>query len=321
MLPVELDGPPLARELRQVPHPIPYQGSKRRIAGAILDLFPRRSIRTLIEPFAGSAALTIAAAMQHRASKYHINDSLRPLAGLWELIIQRPLELADRYERIWIGHVGNPIEHFYKVRSQFNIDQDPAKLLYLLTRCVKSAIRFNDKGEFNQSADRRRIGARPERIRREILGAHGLLKDAAHTTSHDYRDVLLDATRHDLVYMDPPWQGTSGARDTRYHQLLDKDGLITQLDRLNSHDVPFLLSFDGRLGERSYGDGLPASLRLTHLEICAGVSSQSTLSGQQEVTYESLYVSMAVTRALDANHLTALLREHGVGNKDNRKVG
>ena len=45
----------------RIPHPIPYQGSKRGIAEAILAYFPQHVTR-LIEPFAGSAAVTLAAA-------------------------------------------------------------------------------------------------------------------------------------------------------------------------------------------------------------------------------------------------------------------
>jgi len=58
--------------------------------------------------------------------------------------------------------------------------------------------------------------------------------------------------------------------------------------------IPFLLSYDGRCGTRSYGEPLPAGLRLTHLELEAGRSSQATLAGRAEHTVESLYMSPAL---------------------------
>ncbi len=76
-----------------VPRSIPYQGSKRRLAARILRYFPAR-IERLVEPFAGSAAVTLAAAAQGRARRYLINDSLVPLAKLWHRIIHHPQELA-----------------------------------------------------------------------------------------------------------------------------------------------------------------------------------------------------------------------------------
>ncbi|NEN23891.1 DNA adenine methylase [Cryomorpha ignava] len=48
---------------------MPYQGSKRTLAPLILKYFPERVDR-LIEPFAGSAAITIATAIKSKANKY-----------------------------------------------------------------------------------------------------------------------------------------------------------------------------------------------------------------------------------------------------------
>jgi len=61
-----------------IPHPIPYQGSKRNLASAILRYFPDDTLR-LIEPFAGSAAVSIAAAYTGRAHQFLLNDLNRPL--------------------------------------------------------------------------------------------------------------------------------------------------------------------------------------------------------------------------------------------------
>jgi len=57
----------------KIPQPIPYQGSKRALAPLILKYFPAK-INRLIEPFAGSSAITVATAIRSKASKYWIND-------------------------------------------------------------------------------------------------------------------------------------------------------------------------------------------------------------------------------------------------------
>ena len=126
----------------------------------------------------------------------------------------------------------------------------------------------------------------------EILHAHLHQVRVAHT----YR--IRPHRSDDLVYLDPPWQGTSGARDTRYHQTLDLPRLLAQLDGLNRRAVPYLLSFDGRLGAKVYGDELPGRLALTRLELPAGRSSQATLSGRVADTVESLYLSPALLARL-----------------------
>ena len=52
-----------------VPHPIPYQGSKRNLAPIILSYFPPR-FRRLVEPFAGSAAVSLAVAQRRLAEQF-----------------------------------------------------------------------------------------------------------------------------------------------------------------------------------------------------------------------------------------------------------
>ena len=59
-----------------------------------------------------------------------------------------------------------------------------------------------------------------------------------------------------------------------------------------------MVSYDGRTGEKRYGAPLPAELKLLHLEIRVGRSTQATLLGRDSVTYESLYLSPALRRRL-----------------------
>ena len=93
------------------------------------------------------------------------------------------------------------------------------------------------------------------------------------------------------MYLDPPYQGTSLNRDHRYFKQLQVDDLITALVELNRRKVPFILSYDGRLGDKTYGQPLPSYLDLTHLDVHLGRSSQSTLLGRMDETVESLYLS------------------------------
>lgn len=55
--------------MKSIPHPIQYQGSKRNLAHVILRYIPQ-NVDCLIEPFAGSAAITITAAARQMAKKY-----------------------------------------------------------------------------------------------------------------------------------------------------------------------------------------------------------------------------------------------------------
>jgi DNA adenine methylase len=110
----------------------------------------------------------------------------------------------------------------------------------------------------------------------------------------DFLALLADARPGDLVYLDPPWLGTTNGKDRRYHQGLAATRLLTGLADLRARGVPFLLSYDGSCGDRSYAPPLPEALGLTRVELSAGRSSQATLAGRSEITIESLYLSPGI---------------------------
>jgi len=273
-----------------VPHPIPYQGSKRRLAKAILSHVPESSFTRLVEPFAGSAAVTLAAAAQGRFPSYLIGDALEPLMGLWNAILTAPEEIARQYGILWHSERAQPVDAFYKIRAQFNTDRAPAKLLYLLARCVKNSVRFNPAGEFNQSPDKRRKGTHPDTMREEILAAHHLLAGKCRAVHGDFLQLIRKARGGDLFYLDPPYQGTSDGRDQRYIAGLSRARIIEGLELLNEKSIPFILSYDGSCGKKSYGTPLPDHIG-KRLLLDVGRSSQATLNGRRDVTVESLYVS------------------------------
>ncbi|MBN1658523.1 MAG: DNA adenine methylase [Anaerolineae bacterium] len=282
---------------RTLPHPIPYQGSKRNLASEILRYFPPES-RILYEPFAGSAAITIAAAANGLASRYHLNDLNAPLMDLWREIIECPEDLASKYQALWLEQLGDPKAYYFQVRDEFNKTAKPDLFLYLLARCVKGSVRYNSQGEFNQSADNRRKGMKPETMRQHLLGVSLLLRGKTEITSKDYREVLDAVTSKDLVYMDPPYQGVCHNRDPRYLEAVDVSDFAEVLDRLNRRKIRYLVSYDGRTGDKVHGETLPAELNLILIELYAGRSTQATLLGRDDVTIESLYVSPTLAEEL-----------------------
>jgi DNA adenine methylase len=283
----------------KIPHPIPYQGSKRGLASAILHYFPEPTSR-LIEPFAGSAALTLAAAAGNRASGFVINDLNEPLMELWRAIIHSPERLARQYESLWKAqHAEDRRRYYDTVRDEFNRAGKPEHLLYLLARCVKASVRYNASGEFNQSPDNRRMGALPDTLREHILGASHLLKGRTECRSQDYKEVLAEAAADDLIYMDPPYQGVCANRDPRYLKSVIFDEFVEELESLNSRSLTYLVSYDGRTGDKTHGHRLPPRLGLHLVELEAGRSSQATLLGRAEDTVESLYLSPALVERLN----------------------
>lgn len=208
--------------------------------------------------------------------------------------------MIDEYERIWTSqfdYTEGHVAHFYKVREEYNEgDTNPAKILYLLARCVKGSIRYNSSGKFNQSPDKRRNGTSPKTLKQNINAISYYLKGRTSFYSVDYRDVLDMVLPGDLVYMDPPYQGTSNVRDCRYISGINFEDFVESVEILNRKEVDFIISYDGCCGEKQYGKEIPKELGLRKVMLNAGLSSQSTLLGKKEITYEALYISQGLQK-------------------------
>lgn len=280
-----------------IPHPFPYQGSKRGIAHHILPYIPQ-DVSRLIEPFCGASAISIAAAANRLAPAFHLNDLNKPLIALWKEILNNPLGLVDKYEQLWNKQHPDRKAFFFKIREEFNRTYKPEHLLYLLARIVKGSVRYSTDGAFNQSADNRRSGMRPSTMRRQIFAVSALLAGKTTLSSTDFRDVLAISDVKDVVYMDPPYQGTSFTRDHRYFGGLSFEQFVDSLSMLNDRNISYIISYDGHTGDKTHGKPLPQKLSLKHLHINAGRSSQATLLGGSEETIESLYLSSALVQRL-----------------------
>lgn len=276
------------------PHIVQYQGSKRNLAPQILQYFPRKFNR-LIEPFAGMAAISIAVSKQRRAEHYLLNDLNEPLVNVLRESITNPQQLIEDYYKVWneqLHYDGGSVAHFYKVRDDFNNgNKCAANMLYLLARCVKGSVRYSGSGQFNQSPDKRRMGTNPQNLARNVYLISSFLKDRTDFTSVDYREVTKNARPGDVVYMDPPYQGVCSARDSRYFSGIEFGEFVECVDDLNRRGVDFVISYDGKCGEKEYGADLPEELGLKKIMLNAGLSSQSLLLGKKETTIEALYLS------------------------------
>jgi DNA adenine methylase len=211
--------------------------------------------------------------------------------------VDDPTGLADQYEAMWHASLNDPKEFFLAKRAEFNESNDPAILLYLLNRIVKGAVRYSKTGLFNQSADNRRLGAKPPTVRERLNRTSKVMRGTeVHVGS--YESLLTGAGASDVVYMDPPYQGVTNVQDHRYMAGLVREDFERVLRKANDNGVSYIVSYDVVRADAKYGEQLHADLGLTHLHVVAGRSAQSTLSGGQDVTVESLYLSPALVERL-----------------------
>ena len=106
--------------------------------------------------------------------------------------------------------------------------------------------------------------------------------------------LMVEGKKAKLIYLDPPYQGTSGKRDQRYLEGLSFNDCVDVLYEMKLKNKMFLISYDGMTGNKVHGKKLPENLKLKHFYINAGKSSQDILLGRKNVTFESLYLSEAL---------------------------
>ncbi|HEY2725556.1 MAG TPA: DNA adenine methylase [Parafilimonas sp.] len=155
------------------------------------------------------------------------------------------------------------------------------------------------KAILNQSPDKRRLGRNPQMMRNDILRVSQFLRGKTELYSYDYSKILESSKPTDLIYMDPPYQGTGLNGGFNYAGNIEFDNFIISLFQLNQKHMPYILSFDGRTGNKTFGISIPDKLNLTKIEVNAGRSSQATLLNRKEITYEAIYLSPALVTKID----------------------
>lgn len=284
------------------PHPFPMQGSKRGQVPIINNLIPEGKPR-LIEPFCGSAAVSIGAMQAGLVSEAVISDINPSLMHLWDAILSDPETLAGEYERIWAGQFEEgqaPREYFLALRNQYNARpedvEDAPVFLFILNRIVKSALRYSGR-RMTQSADNRRTGAKPSAVFRRVTETKHVL-EGSEALCRDWREALDMAGAEDVVYMDPPYQGTTDTRDTRYISGLNVDAFEDGVREAVKCDKSLIISYDALVGPAIYGRPLDPAIGLLPLDVVTGVSAQGTLLGRAQEAHETLYLSPALVDRL-----------------------
>jgi len=66
-------------------------------------------------------------------------------------------------------------------------------------------------------------------MKENIVEVSTLLQGKTIITSFSYENVLANVRENDVVYMDPPYQGVCGERDSRYFSGISFDDFVAQL--------------------------------------------------------------------------------------------
>lgn len=178
-----------------------WAGGKSKLVPFIKTNMPDRApIRRLIEPFAGSAALSMALDFD----SYLLNDINADLINLYWILKQEKHGFID-FARSFFSLENNRENCFYALREQFNNSQDlverSALFVYLNRHAFNGLCRYNSKGEFNVPFGRYSSPYFPE----EEMQGFIYKSDRIELMCGDFKAALKMAGDGDVVYCDPPY--------------------------------------------------------------------------------------------------------------------
>lgn len=272
---------------------IKWSGSKRPMANEIVGLFPKE-IGTYYEPFCGGASVTACLLEKVEENKIRVgkivcSDLNSDLIGLWNKIKESPSEVSSHYRKLWeeLNGCNNGIAekkaYFEKVRNRFNEERNPLDFLFLSRTCTNGLIRYNRKGSFNTSFHITRNGINPHSLDAIIYDWYGMLnKHNVEFRCCSFEDI--HPKEGDVVFCDPPYANTKGM----YFGGFDNKVLFKWLEGL---PCKWLMTYDGRSGEKDNTYEVPTGLYKEHLYLKSGNSSLRRVIAKENdtVVYESLY--------------------------------
>lgn len=268
--------------MKTFPVVIKWTGSKRSVAPQLAQLLPPMNV--YYEPFLGGGAMI----PYVKSNMGYVSDIIPELIDLWNNIKKSPEMVAEEYRLRWLDLQQNGADVFYQVRDHFNATKNCFDFLFLTRTCVNGMIRYNEKGEFNNSFHLSRPGINPDTLKKVIFLWNKHVQNI-NFLNVDYRECLSTIKEGDFVFLDPPYGGTKSRYTKTEFNLQD---FYNELDRLNRIGAKWMLTFDGSAGSRTYSYAPPAEVYKQHFYIITGNSSFSRLiDKKKDVIKESVYLN------------------------------
>ena len=193
---------------------VKWAGGKRSLIPEIVKVLPEK-FKSYWEPFVGGGALFFA--LDSRIQKANLSDINLDLILTYQMLYKRPEDVIEAL----LDHESKHGPRYYRrVRNKQHDEQDSvllaARFIYLNKTCYNGLYRVNKQGKFNVPIGRHTNPAICDK--KNLLAVSKVLKKAKlKVTAFD----KIKPKQGDLVYCDPPYDGTySGYTGTGFG---DKD--------------------------------------------------------------------------------------------------
>ena len=178
--------------------PFNYTGSKFKLLSQLLPVFDY-SKSTFIDVFCGGGSV-----YTNILDKYEtvvINDIISDLVGIHKNLMQSD-DIIEKTKLLCLNLKENQDEYL-SLRKSYNQSKTPDKLWALMLSCNSNLIRFNQKGEFNQTWGRRSFNSSTEKKVKSFTEHIRKFRDKLIYESIDFS--LLGINKDTFYYIDPPY--------------------------------------------------------------------------------------------------------------------
>jgi DNA adenine methylase Dam len=174
-----------------------YTGSKYKLLPQLLPNFDYTKKR-LIDLFTGGGSIFINSVENY--DEILINDVISDLIGIHKSIIQSD-DIINKTKDIC--PTKDDSDSFIQLRKSYNIEKTPEKLWALILSCNSNLIRFNQKGEFNQTFGKRGWNPNTDKKVEILINYIRNFKNKIKFNSSNFNDVPL--LTDSFYYIDPPY--------------------------------------------------------------------------------------------------------------------
>tara|TARA_B100001250_G_scaffold135842_2_gene116235 strand:+ start:5634 stop:6497 length:864 start_codon:yes stop_codon:yes gene_type:complete len=185
---------------------IKWAGGKKWLFPICGSSVVQGEINNYIEPFFGGGSFffeirakeSVQGNLPAKVTKGHLSDVNPRLIKALKELKKNPSELYKKAKALFDSHTEN---NYYKIRDEFNKDNEPYKFFYLNKTCFNGIYRENQKGEFNVPAGKDQKSFPSE----EVFLEHSKYLQNFSLKCCDFEKTLDNAEKEDFIFLDPPY--------------------------------------------------------------------------------------------------------------------
>lgn len=192
---------------KYVEPPLNYTGSKYRYLGQLLPQFDY-SKSNFVDVFCGGGAVYSNVVQSYES--VHVNDTLLQLVAVHTGLLYSTEDFLSKVRSV-LPLKNEPLR-YAALRSSYNSSPDPHKLYALLLTCNNNVLRYNKRGEFNQTFGKRSYNTSTERKLQSWVSHLYPHRNKLHYSSLHFVNLLSSYSDEFVAnanfYLDPPYVGT-----------------------------------------------------------------------------------------------------------------